>query len=122
MSQTDNTIDNLVKEYLLTKGYTKAALELEQELLKKKNHIDNIDNTIDNNIISNKSLVSNITNNITSTRLLSSISEELIIGMKANEYDLYTNSYDAMKSWIINSIDLVKSQLLAICFPIYVHW
>lgn len=54
---------------------------------------------------------------------LSSITEDIyIIGINRSNYKLYYESYDTVLSWAMNSIDLVKTQLLSLCFPLFVHW
>ena len=56
-------------------------------------------------------------------KLLSSITEDIyIIGINRSNYKLYYESYDTVLSWAMNSIDLVKTQLLSLCFPLFVHW
>lgn len=35
---------------------------------------------------------------------------------------LYLSHYDAIHSWAFNSLDIVKGQLIPLCFPIFVHW
>lgn len=34
----------------------------------------------------------------------------------------YLSHYDAVHSWAFNSLDIVKGQLIQLCFPIFVHW
>lgn len=34
----------------------------------------------------------------------------------------YAEEYDALRSWAMDSLDLAKSQLLALTFPILTHW
>ena len=38
------------------------------------------------------------------------------------ERDLYINSYDIYRTWALNSIDVVKAELLSLCFPLFTHW
>ena len=42
--------------------------------------------------------------------------EELSIDM------MYVHAYDTYYSWALQSMDLIKSELLSLCFPIFVHW
>ena len=59
---------------------------------------------------------------ITGTQLSSITEDVYIVGINKSNYRLYYHSYDAVRSWAINSIDLVKTQLLSLCFPLFIHW
>lgn len=55
--------------------------------------------------------------------MLSNVAEDIyIIGMKDKDTSCYFFGYDSIRSWAVNSIDIVKPQLLSLCFPIFVHW
>ncbi len=55
--------------------------------------------------------------------MLSNVAEDIyIIGMKDKDTSCYFTGYDSIRSWAVNSIDIVKPQLLSLCFPIFVHW
>lgn len=41
---------------------------------------------------------------------------ELSIEMK------YIHAYDSYYSWAVHSMDVIKLELLSLCFPIFVHW
>ena len=34
----------------------------------------------------------------------------------------YLECYDMYRSWAVDSIDILKGELLSLCFPIFVHW
>lgn len=139
---TDN-INEVVKQYLLLKGCHKAAIEFDKEIHSSDNKNNN--NTVmtmamtnandDGAIPTNTKLVrqdssSSNANKVNNTivmgrtqQLLSSITEDIyIVGINRSNYKLYYESYDTVLSWAMNSIDLVKTQLLSLCFPLFVHW
>ena len=99
-------VDALVREYLISRGYTKTAAELEMEATTHSGEPC---------ALSNSSLVAK--------QLLSTVAEDLyILGLKDRSTECYFNGYDLVRSWAANSIDIVKTELLALTFPIFVHW
>lgn len=34
----------------------------------------------------------------------------------------YLSQYDALHSWAFNSLDIIKEELIPLCFPLFVHW
>ena len=99
-------VDALVREYLISRGYTKTAAELEMEATTHSR---------EPGASSNSSLVAK--------QLLSTVAEDLyILGLKDRSTECYFNGYDLVRSWAANSIDIVKTELLALTFPIFVHW
>ena len=100
-------VDALVREYLISRGYTKTAAELEMEATTHSGATTGP--------LSNSSLVAK--------QLLSTVAEDLyILGLKDRSTECYFNGYDLVRSWAANSIDIVKTELLALTFPIFVHW
>jgi transcription initiation factor TFIID subunit 5 len=111
MSNKDD-IDSIVKEYLLARGYSKAAAELDQE---SSVIVEDIQSNLKNT--NNKDL----TLRILST--MASIADETShLGLKQANHTLYSSNYDSFRSWAFNSLDIVKTQFISLCFPIFVHW
>jgi len=94
-------VDALVKEYLISRGYSKAAAQLEEESSARE---------------------PGIPNELVPKQLLSTIAEDLyVLGMRDKNATSYFTAYDLLRSWAVNSIDMVKNQLLSATFPIFVH-
>jgi hypothetical protein len=92
-------IDAIVKDYLLSRGYNKAAAEMEGEC--------NID------VTDNRAL---------SKQVLSTITEDIVIlSMNNGNYGIYDKEYSALRSWSLISLDLIKSEVLLLLMPIFVH-
>jgi hypothetical protein len=97
-------VDALVREYLISRGYTKAAAELDMEA-------------------ATAPAAAGASNAIVTKQLLSTVAEDLyILGLKDRNTESYFNGYDSLRTWAVNSVDMVKNQLLSVCFPIFVHW
>lgn len=101
MSQKEG-VDALVMEYLISRGYNKTVAELQAETGTNPH----------------ATKPSNLTK-----QLLSNISEDVyVLGLKNKDVGVYAKEYDTFRSWAVDSIDIVKPQLLSLCFPIFVHW
>ena len=101
--------DALVREYLISRGYTKTAAELQMEC--------------STNPTGTPANPTNTSTTVVAKQLLSTVAEDLyILGLSDKGTQSYFDGYDLMRTWAVNSIDIVKAQLLAICFPIFVHW
>jgi hypothetical protein len=98
-------VDALVREYLISRGYKKAAAELEMECSK----------TPSSDAPGATSIVAK--------HLLSTVAEDLyILGLKDKSAVSFFVGYDLLRSWAVTSIDVIKNQLLSVTFPIFVHW
>lgn len=102
-------IDSLLREYLLKKGYTKAAAELESEAQTRSTQIP----PQSKSDIESKSTMA--------TKILTSIAEELLITGTEGTATLYANGYGLYRNWALGSLDLVRPQLLAVCFPLFIY-
>lgn len=96
-------VDDAIKTYLLRKGYHQAANALESEM-KKSLH--------DSSSSSSRS----------SSLVLGEIPSFLldIYSREVKEHVTF-DDYKLLHEWIANSLDVVKPELLAINFPIFVH-
>jgi hypothetical protein len=107
MSNEKEGVDLLVKEYLISRGYTKAAAELDLEAPKLPND--------------SGTLPSSNTSQICKS-LLSNVAEDLyVLGMKDRDPMCYFHAYDSLRTWTLDAMDLAKQQLLSLCFPVFVH-
>lgn len=129
-----NKLPGVVLQYLLSQGYVKTAMQLEQEHLASKPALPFITNDsmdeVDIDILNGK-VHSNATSIFESSNLSSSsnsneipdfIEEDLIVnGLCNGNLRIYIENYTIFKSWILSSIDIAKIELLSICFPLFVH-
>lgn len=107
-------VDALVKEYLLSRGYMKTVAELDLEASRSVDETAAVQAPAPNTTSSSQSIA---------RQLLSNVAEDIyILGMKDRDTSSYFTGYDSIRSWAVNSIDIVKPQLLSLCFPIFVHW
>lgn len=124
-----STIDAIVKNYLLSRGYEKAAAEMEIELCRtKKENADNLGSDVSqigcrktangNPIIVNQTDVL-----LSSSQVLSSVIEDIVIlGANSGNHRIYEEEYTALRSWSMTSLDIVKSEVLLLLLPTFVHW
>jgi hypothetical protein len=47
--------------------------------------------------------------------------EQNMVAPEPNEA-VYIECYDMYRSWALQSIDIIKGELLSICFPLFAHW
>lgn len=100
----NEAVDALVRDYLISRGYNKAAAELAQESA---------------HTTSGEAPATSIV----AKHLLSTMAEDLyILGLKDKSASSFFVGYDLLRSWAVTSIDVVKNQLLSVTFPIFVHW
>jgi hypothetical protein len=124
MNEDTTNIDKLVKAYLIRKGFTKAAAEMENEFNNNNNN-QNMDIVIDNNNNNQSSSISIPKDkpNGLSEQFICNISEDIIIlGFNEGDVKLYNEGYDSFRSWTCTSLDMIKTSLLSVCFPLFVHW
>lgn len=107
-------VDALVKEYLLSRGYMKTVAELDLEASRT------VEETTAEPVLAPSASSSSQS---IARQLLSNVAEDIyILGMKDRDASSYFTGYDSIRAWAVNSIDIVKPQLLSLCFPIFVHW
>ena len=107
-------VDALVKEYLLSRGYMKTVAELDLEASRTVEETTAEPGLAPSASSSSQSVA---------RQLLSNVAEDIyILGMKDRDTSSYFTGYDSIRAWAVNSIDIVKPQLLSLCFPIFVHW
>eukprot|EP01032_Pedospumella_encystans_P028878 gene28878-32614_t len=118
MSQKEG-VDALVKEYLLSRGYTKTVAEMDLEA----SQVVATENPAAAAPAPAPAVGSSAPPSKAIARhMLSNVAEDIyIIGMKDKDTSSYFTGYDNIRSWAVNSIDIVKPQLLSLCFPVFVH-
>lgn len=124
-----STIDAIVKNYLLSRGYEKAAAEMEIEL--RQTTKDSTDNEVVGSCVkdyrkainSNQSIVNQTDALVLSSQVLSSVIEDIVIlGANSGNHRIYEEEYIALRSWSLTSLDIVKSEVLLLLLPTFVHW
>jgi WD40 associated region in TFIID subunit, NTD2 domain len=124
-----STIDAIVKNYLLSRGYEKAAAEMENELCRTKDgNADNLTIGVGQNdykraTIGNPNIVNQADALVLSSQVLSSVIEDIVIlGANSGNHRIYEEEYTALRSWSLTSLDIVKSEVLLLLLPTFVHW
>ena len=116
------TVDAIVRNYLRSRGYEKAAAEMELELNRPK------DDAVDENVSKKNNGGSNGTDSDSMVTLLSSqvlstvIQDIVILGVNSGNYRIYDDEYSSLRSWSLTSLDLIKSEVLLLLMPTFVHW
>lgn len=124
-----STIDAIVKNYLLSRGYEKAAAEMEIELHRmKEENADNLTSGVSQNdwrkvAIGSASIINPNDALQLSSQVLSSVIEDIVIlGANSGNHRIYEEEYTALRSWSLTSLDIVKSEVLLLLLPTFVHW
>lgn len=124
-----STIDAIVKNYLLSRGYEKAAAEMEIELHRtKEENADNLTSGVSQNdwrkvAIGSASIINQNDALQLSSQVLSSVIEDIVIlGANSGNHRIYEEEYTALRSWSLTSLDIVKSEVLLLLLPTFVHW
>ena len=87
----ENCVDTLVKQYLLSAGFTEAAAAMEQQ----QTHRQPSNNTMKADLA--------------------------ICAVKSTDPTIYDTEYKSFRSFAAASLDLVKGELFLVLFPIFVH-
>lgn len=110
-------MDELVRQYLVKRGFNSAALELDRVLDPKEDESKglagrSLSKRIATINVTSRYMMSNESNNLTT--------EELIVwGLHSGDVSLYKNGYELFRSWAYGSLDLIKNELLSLCFPLF---
>ena len=128
-ASSEATIDAIVKTYLLSRGYDKAAAEMDAE----------VKSVVDTNVMDSHSGTGNISSavpdfcrsvigvteekrHLLANQVLSTVTEDIILfSINGGNYTIYNEEYNALRSWCLTSLDIVKSELLLILLPSFVH-
>lgn len=115
-------VDAIVRNYLLSRGYEKAAAEMELELNRPQ------DESVDENVSRKNNNGPNDADSESMATLLSSqvlstvIQDIVILGVNSGNYRIYDDEYSSLRSWSLTSLDLIKSEVLLLLMPTFVHW
>ena len=131
----DHLCQFLVKSWLMNKGLDKAVKEVEK--LEQREGVMDVATDNDGGAYSSLSssssssstlpavlsLPSAVPRDISESYMKRFLAEDLIVfGINSGDLSLYTTGYDALRSWAISSLEMVKAELLGVCFPVFVHW
>ncbi|KAJ1399135.1 hypothetical protein B484DRAFT_438254, partial [Ochromonadaceae sp. CCMP2298] len=100
-SRQKEGVDALVKEYLLSRGYVKAAEQLALEAQSGTGTMEDMQESV-------------------TEQLLSSV-ELVVLGLRDGDAASYIAGYDAVRCWALDAIDMARPELLALTFPLFVH-
>jgi len=144
--QMNEGLSVLVREYLEKGGFSKALAEFDAQLLDKElkknqetiNHTDEMEVTessrgggctreefesTSSGLPHLLSLPTAAPRNLSESYMKTYLAEDLIVfGINSGEVSLYSTGYDDLRSWALSSLEMVKVELLAVCFPVFVHW
>ena len=115
-------VDAIVRNYLLSRGYEKAAAEMELELNRPQDEsVDENVNRKNNNGPNDADSESMAT--LLSSQVLSTVIQDIVIlGVNSGNYRIYDDEYSSLRSWSLTSLDLIKSEVLLLLMPTFVHW
>ena len=125
--------------YLNSRGYTDAALELQKEMDINKaatnedmvNRMGIVDPKEECLEEEERQKTRVATREIMKSKVIASLiaqntlsSEDLVmfsfVGEEAEHLNMYSAGYDTYRSWALNSLDQIKTELLSLCFPLFV--
>ena len=115
-------VDAIVRNYLLSRGYEKAAAEMELELNRPQD--ESVEEFISrrNNGCPNDADSESMATLLSSQVLSTVIQDIVILGVNSGNYRIYDDEYSSLRSWSLTSLDLIKSEVLLLLMPTFVHW
>ena len=132
-------MDVLVLNYLKSRGYSEAAAELQKEMNMTSDTTVNSAVTVarlgmvdpdedseeelrhNNRVAARKLMQSKTIASLMAQNTLSS--EDLVMFSFIGDGDhaeLYNENYDRYRSWALDSLDIIKVELISLCFPLFV--
>lgn len=111
-TKSSSIADDLVKQYLRQRGLNSVLDLLEQETAKlSQTEGENMSEVVVD-VFPDKS-----------DDILYSFAEDIIVdGLCGGNELLYSDSFDAYRSWAFSSLESISSELLSVCFPLFVCW
>jgi len=103
-------MDELVREYLWKKGFRSAAEEMDK-VLEPPSDIQNVTKRVAVNNATSRYLKNEGEPGLTT--------EELVVWGLHGDASMYKSCYDLFRSWAYGSLDLVKNELISLCFPLF---
>ena len=111
-------VDDLVKQYLRMRGLGTIADLIDQETAHDKK--DDSSSVLEL-ILSVES--ENGEHQQLDSAFALAVAEDIVVdGMDDGEGCIYSKSYDLYRSWACSSLEIVKEDLLSVCFPLFVCW
>lgn len=101
--KTSTDVDQFVREYLQSKGYSRALEALDMET-------------------GNGSNMHGIAGGGKSGLLNSTAESLYVLGINNGDASVYQREYDIFSSWVMNSLDMLKPFLEALSLAIFIHW
>lgn len=140
-ASSEATVDAIVKTYLLSRGYDKAAAQMDIEcnratdapVLDSGRTPTNVSENAGIGISTSSSFVPDVSchvigasegkKQLLANHVLSTVTEDIVLfSINDGNYSIYDEEYNALRSWCLTSLDIVKSELLLILMPSFVHW
>lgn len=109
--QVQAAADQLVRSYLLSKGYAKAAAALEAEA-------SSLPPEVSSTVAAAPPKLPSLVQSILSTTL----EDVYVLGLKDGDGLQYANEFKAYVEWMKASLDIVKPGLQALSFVLFLHW
>jgi hypothetical protein len=102
-----NPTDVLVKQYLVSKGYTDAAAAMEQQSLSAHQHQQHPPHQQHHNQHQGGA----------------ALASDLVVGALERDSNagIYNEEYQIFRSFALASLDIVKGELILVLFPVFVH-
>ena len=118
-------MDELVRQYLVSKGYQGAATKLQQEVRGVQLRAGNLGTEgppsyLEGTSAGDQKIIAAIMseNQLTSEELTI---KRYMIEDETTWTRMYSEGYNKYYSWAVNTLDVVKPQLMALCFPLFVQ-
>ena len=113
-SSSSSYVDEIVLKYLESKGYLHAAQTLQRESSQSRSHQKPQEAGPSYNPLDLAQTIGLKTEACTANHIL-------FYGLSSGEPSQYEENYAKLMEWICNSLEMYKTELYAITFPIFVH-
>lgn len=112
-------MDELVRQYLVKKGYTQAADELARILEPEQGSAAGTKRSL-NATGRYMTARGDAAADLQQQHQQQLTSEDLVVwGLHGGDAALYHQSYSRFRSWAYGSLDLIKNELISLCFPLF---
>ena len=112
-------MDELVRQYLLKKGYTEAANELARMIEPEPGTAAGTKRSL-NATGRYMTARGDAAADLEQQHQQQLTSEDLVVwGLHGGDAALYHQSYSRIRSWAYGSLDLIKNELISLCFPLF---
>lgn len=116
LNNEQNKLDEVIKSYLLSHGYHIAVNAMQSQQHQQQHTSSHSLHSLNNSHNLNSSL------NIQNSMSINDITT-LIVGLSSKEAkeQIKCEDFKIFYEWVLNSIDMIKNELIAVSFPIFVH-